>query len=67
MRRAKRAGQDDGVGGWTDLQAWKAGPQTVVAFFKQLEAVRDGGVFAIAIPEAPYRCPPGLYELSLVL
>ena len=43
------------------LQAWKAGPQTV-ALFKQLEAMRDGGVFAITIPEAPYRCPPGPYE-----
>ena len=43
------------------LQAWKAGPETV-ALFKQLEAMRDGGVYAIAIPEAPYRCPPGPYE-----
>ena len=22
----------------------------------------DGGVFAISIPKAPYRCPPGPYE-----
>ncbi len=43
------------------LHAWKAGPQTV-ALRKQLEAMPDGGVFAIAIPEAPYRCPPGPYE-----
>ena len=43
------------------LQAWKAGPETV-ALFRQLETMRDGGVFAIAIPEAPYRCPPGPYE-----
>ena len=43
------------------LQAWKAGPETL-ALFKQLEAMRDGGVFAITIPEAPYRCPPGPYE-----
>ena len=43
------------------LQAWKAGPETL-AMFKQLEAMRDGGVFAITIPEAPYRCPPGPYE-----
>lgn len=41
--------------------AWKAGPQTV-AFRKQLEAMRAGGVFAIWIPVAPYRCPPGPYE-----
>jgi NADH dehydrogenase FAD-containing subunit len=43
------------------LHAWKAGPQTV-ALRKQLEDMPDGGVFAIAIPEAPYRCPPGPYE-----
>jgi NADPH-dependent 2,4-dienoyl-CoA reductase/sulfur reductase-like enzyme len=43
------------------LHAWKAGPQTV-ALRKQLEAVRDGGVYAITIPRAPYRCPPGPYE-----
>ena len=43
------------------LQAWKAGPETA-ALRRQLEAMPDGGVFAIAIPEAPYRCPPGPYE-----
>ena len=43
------------------LQAWKAGPETL-ALRKQLEAMPDGGVFAISIPEAPYRCPPGPYE-----
>jgi sulfide dehydrogenase [flavocytochrome c] flavoprotein chain len=45
----------------TILQAWKAGPETA-ALRKQLEAMRDGGVYAITIPEAPYRCPPGPYE-----
>ena len=43
------------------LHAWKAGPQTV-ALRKQLEAMPDGGVFAMSIPLAPYRCPPGPYE-----
>ncbi|MFO1302622.1 MAG: NAD(P)/FAD-dependent oxidoreductase [Burkholderiales bacterium] len=43
------------------LHAWKAGPQTL-ALRKQLEAMPDGGVFAISIPRAPYRCPPGPYE-----
>ncbi len=43
------------------LQAWKAGPETV-ALRKQLEAMPDGGTFAITIPMAPYRCPPGPYE-----
>lgn len=43
------------------VQAWKAGAETV-ALRKQLESMRDGGVYAITIPEAPYRCPPGPYE-----
>ncbi|MEO5770991.1 MAG: NAD(P)/FAD-dependent oxidoreductase [Burkholderiaceae bacterium] len=43
------------------LQAWKAGPETV-ALRRQLEAMPDGGTYAITIPEAPYRCPPGPYE-----
>jgi NADPH-dependent 2,4-dienoyl-CoA reductase/sulfur reductase-like enzyme len=43
------------------LHAWKAGPQTL-ALRRQLEAMPDGGVFAISIPLAPYRCPPGPYE-----
>ncbi|HEY6132666.1 MAG TPA: NAD(P)/FAD-dependent oxidoreductase [Rubrivivax sp.] len=43
------------------LHGWKAGPQTV-ALRRQLEAMPDGGVFAISIPKVPYRCPPGPYE-----
>jgi sulfite dehydrogenase len=43
------------------LHAWKAGAQTL-ALRKQLEAMRDGGVYALCIPKSPYRCPPGPYE-----
>ena len=43
------------------LHSWKAGAQTV-ALRNQLVAMPDGGVFAISIPVAPYRCPPGPYE-----
>ena len=43
------------------LHAWKAGPQTV-ALRRQLEQMRDGGVYVLSIPVAPYRCPPGPYE-----
>ena len=43
------------------LHAWKAGPQTW-ALRQQLQALQDGGVMAISIPLAPYRCPPGPYE-----
>jgi NADPH-dependent 2,4-dienoyl-CoA reductase/sulfur reductase-like enzyme len=45
----------------TLVQAWKAGPETAV-LRRQLEAMPDGGVYAISIPEQPYRCPPGPYE-----
>ncbi|MDB5861102.1 MAG: putative sulfide dehydrogenase [flavocytochrome c] flavoprotein chain precursor [Ramlibacter sp.] len=53
LRAAQAAGQV--------LQAWHAGPETV-ALRRQLEAMPDGGVYAITIPEQPYRCPPGPYE-----
>jgi sulfide dehydrogenase [flavocytochrome c] flavoprotein subunit len=43
------------------LHSWKAGAQTV-ALRRQLEAMKDGGVYALTIPLAPYRCPPGPYE-----
>jgi sulfide dehydrogenase [flavocytochrome c] flavoprotein chain len=43
------------------LHAWKAGPQTV-ELRRQLEALPDGGVYLLAVPVAPYRCPPGPYE-----
>ena len=43
------------------LHAWKAGPQTL-ALRRQLEAMPNGGVYVLAIPLAPYRCPPGPYE-----
>jgi len=57
-----REAHDDG----RVLQAWKAGPETL-ALRRQLEAMPDGGVFAIAIPESPYRCPPGPYERACVV
>jgi len=46
--------------------AWKAGPQTA-ALRRQLESMADGGVVAITIPRAPYRCPPGPYERACLI
>jgi len=46
--------------------AWKAGPQTIL-LRRQLEAMPDGGVFALHIPKAPYRCPPGPYERACLV
>ena len=48
------------------LHAWKAGPQTV-ALRQQLQAMPDGGVYALTIPLAPYRCPPGPYERACLV
>ena len=48
------------------LHSWKAGPQTV-ALRQQLQDMRDGGVYALTIPKAPYRCPPGPYERACVV
>jgi len=46
--------------------SWKAGPQTL-ALRKQLEDMPDGGVYALSIPVAPYRCPPGPYERACMV
>jgi NADPH-dependent 2,4-dienoyl-CoA reductase/sulfur reductase-like enzyme len=48
------------------LHAWNAGPETA-ALRRQLQEMPDGGVFAISIPEAPYRCPPGPYERACLV
>lgn len=46
--------------------AWKAGEQTLL-LRRQLEAMEDGGVVAIAVPANPYRCPPGPYERASLI
>jgi len=48
------------------LQAWRAGAETA-ALRRQLEAMPDGGTFAIVIPESPYRCPPDPYERACLV
>jgi len=41
--------------------AWKAGEQTLL-LRKQLESMKDGGLFIISIPKKPFRAPPAPYE-----
>lgn len=41
--------------------AWFAGKQTAL-LHKQLQAMPDGGVFVLAAPPNPFKCPPGPYE-----
>lgn len=51
----------------TIKHAWKAGPEQTGALRRQLEAMPDGGVFVLAMPMAPFRCPPAPYErVSLI-
>ena len=54
-------GYEAAMGEGSVLHAWKAGAQTV-QLRRQLEQMPDGGVYVLAIPLAPYRCPPGPYE-----
>ncbi len=46
--------------------AWKAGEQTEL-LRKQLEAMDDGGLVALAVPAAPLRCPPAPYERASLI
>ena len=46
--------------------AWKAGEQTFL-LRRQLEAMDDGGVVAIAVPANPSRCPPAPYERASLI
>ncbi len=41
--------------------AWKAGNQSTT-LRRQLESMPDGGLFVMAAPPNPFRCPPGPYE-----
>ncbi len=63
---------DGSVPGW-DVSAqnkmphsWKAGSQTQL-LKAQIDAMPEGGVYAMVAPPNPYRCPPGPYErISMV-
>lgn len=46
--------------------AWKAGEQTLL-LRRQVEAMKDGGLFIVTVPKRPYRCPPGPYERATLM
>ena len=46
--------------------AWQAGSQTLL-LRRQLMAMPDNGTVVMAIPENPYRCPPGPYERASLI
>ncbi|MSP48048.1 MAG: cytochrome C [Alphaproteobacteria bacterium] len=54
------AGYDE-TGAQAMPHAWRAGEQTLV-LRRQLESMPDGGLFVMAAPANPFRCPPGPYE-----
>ncbi|MGA9251414.1 MAG: NAD(P)/FAD-dependent oxidoreductase [Roseobacter sp.] len=63
---------DGSVEGWSLAaqnampHAYKGGSQTEL-LRAQIEAIPEGGVFAMVAPPNPYRCPPGPYErISMV-
>lgn len=59
--------KDGSVPGWTVEHAevmphaYKAGPQTQL-LKSMVQAMPQGGTFAMVAPPNPYRCPPGPYE-----
>ena len=64
--------REGSVAGWSVADAevmphaYKAGPQTQL-LKAQIEAMPQGGTFAMIAPPNPYRCPPGPYErISMV-
>src|SRR3984893_4381516 len=46
--------------------AWKAGEQSLL-LRRQMEAMDDGGLVALAVPAAPLRCPPAPYERASLI
>ncbi len=46
--------------------AWQAGPQTTL-LRRQLEAMEDGGVVVVSLPEGPIRCAPAPYERASLI
>lgn len=54
----------DGIA--TFPHAWQAGPATD-HLAQRLQAVPDGGLVIISVPEVPYRCPPGPYERASLM
>lgn len=46
--------------------AWRGGAQTTL-LRQQVTAMRNGDIFVMTIPKAPYRCPPGPYERACVV
>lgn len=64
--------RSDALRGYTEAafdkmpHAWQAGAQTLL-LKQQLDAMGDGGVVVMSVPDNPYRCPPGPYERASLI
>jgi NADPH-dependent 2,4-dienoyl-CoA reductase/sulfur reductase-like enzyme len=64
----------DRIGGLRDalasqavLHAWRGGARQVTELRNRIAEMKQGGVVALHVPKAPFRCPPGPYErVSLI-
>lgn len=63
---AKAPGVPDALQGYYP-HAWKTGAQTTELRRQLLAMPSTGGTFLMAIPAAPYRCPPGPYERACLI
>jgi hypothetical protein len=51
----------------TVLHAWRGGARQMTELRNRIAEMKQGGVVALHVPKAPFRCPPGPYErVSLI-
>lgn len=49
------------------LHAWRGGAPQITQLRERIADMRAGGVVALHIPKAPFRCPPGPYERASLI
>lgn len=59
-------GYSEAIANGSIPSGWVPGAQTAL-LARQLQAMRQGGVFALVAPPNPYRCPPGPYERAALM
>jgi len=61
------AGLREAIAAQTVLHAWRGGARQVTDLRNRIADLKQGGVVALHVPRAPFRCPPGPYErVSLI-
>jgi sulfide dehydrogenase [flavocytochrome c] flavoprotein subunit len=60
-------GLRDALASQAVLHAWRGGARQVTELRNRITEMKQGGVVALHVPKAPFRCPPGPYErVSLI-